>query len=160
MPLTGNRIISGPLTVTGATSLKDTTIDGQLTISGNIYFNGESYITHAEELKVEDDYIILRNGAQTQIQDNSFSGLEFHNYGLSSTGEITSGRLIIDNKGILRVGDIGDEQPLATREETPTDQAVAYWDATTNSFKTDSNVLKSDISKPTKSEKLTLSKSN
>ena len=147
LPLAGDKTISGPLTVTGATSLKDTTIDGQLTISGNIYFNGESYITHAEELKVEDDYIILRNGAQTQIQDNSFSGLEFHNYGLNSTGEITSGRLIIDNKGILRVGDIGDEQPLATREETPTDQAVAYWDSASNSFKTSADLTTSTIAK-------------
>ena len=135
----------GTLTVIGETSLNtNTSVKGNLTVDGNIYLNGDSYITHTEELNIEDDYIILRTGAQTKIGDTEYSGLEFHNY----DGKNNDLRLVVGNDGVARIGDKTRVlQALATREDSPTTNAVAYWDSSTNSFKTDSTLTKSTIAK-------------
>ncbi|MEI6899974.1 MAG: hypothetical protein WCL00_08850, partial [Bacteroidota bacterium] len=39
------------------------------------------------------------------------------------------GLLVFDSGGTARVGDIGSEQPLTTRIETPTNNYIAYWDS-------------------------------
>lgn len=129
----GNVIASTYLPVTGGS------INGNLTITGNITQNGSTYITHAEEVRTTKDYIYLRDGATGSLANNSYSGFEFVKYDGTNNG-----RLVIDNKGIARVGDAGDEQPLATREESPINGGFAKWDSTTNKFITDSNVATAD----------------
>lgn len=143
LPLTGGKTITGTLGVEGDTSLKNTVIDGKLTINGNIYLNGDSYITHAEELKIADDYIILRNGENVPaLTDTEYSGLEFHHY--NNAGDDL--RLVVGNDGVARIGDkTGVLQALATREDKPNANALAYWDSATNSFKTDETLTKSTI---------------
>ena len=48
------------------------------------------------------------------------------------------GRLVIDNTGTARVGDVGDEQPLLTRDETAdlTNGQSLIWDSTSSKAKT------------------------
>lgn len=99
------------------------TITGNLTIKGNITQEGENYITHAEHVKSTKDYIYLREGNTGGLASGSYSGFEFIKYDGTNNG-----RLVVDNKGVARVGDVGDEQPLATREETPTSFGLTYWD--------------------------------
>ena len=136
--------VTGDLIVNGQTTLKNTTVGGDLTITGKIYVDGGVYTTLAEELKIEDDYIILRNGAETGIGPTEYSGLEFHNY----DGNNNDLRLVVGNDGVARVGDKeGTLQALATREDKPNANALAYWDSTTNSFKTDETLTKSTIAK-------------
>ena len=105
------------------------TIIGNLTIEGDIVQNGDQYITSAEQVQTENDYIIMRNGAKGSLGDG-FSGFEIINY----DGSGRSLRLVVDSEGTARVGDIGDEQPLLTREETEdlTDGEVLVWNANTN----------------------------
>lgn len=114
-------------------------INGNLTITGNITQNGSNYITHAEEVRTTKDYIYLRDGATGSLANNSYSGFEFVKYDGTNNG-----RLVVDNKGIARVGDVGDEQPLATREETPTNGGFAKWDSNSSKFITDTNVATAD----------------
>lgn len=106
-------------------------ISGDLTVSGNIYQEGETYETHSQKVYSTNDYIYLREGAKSALTDNKYTGLEFINYDGTNNG-----RLVVDNKGIARVGDVGDEQPLATREETPLTNGYAQWDETNSRFKT------------------------
>ena len=129
----GNVIASTYLPVTGGS------INGNLTITGNITQNGSTYITHAEEVRTTKDYIYLRDGATGSLANNSYSGFEFVKYDGTNNG-----RLVVDNKGIARVGDVGDEQPLATREETPTNGGFAKWDSNSSKFITDTNVATAD----------------
>lgn len=87
------------------------TINGNLTVNGNIIQEGDNYITHAEHVYTEDDYIVLRNNAQTPL--SSYAGFEIQNY----DGNNTTGHLVFDNQGTARVGDTGEEEPLTTRAE-------------------------------------------
>ena len=105
------------------------TIVGNLTIEGDVIQNGDQYITSAEKVETEDDYILMRKGATGSL-GSGYSGFEVENY----NGNGDNARLVVDSEGTARVGDIGDEQPLLTREETSdlTDGEVLVWNATTN----------------------------
>lgn len=104
------------------------TFVGNLTIEGNITQNGEQYITSAEKVETKDDYILMRKGATGSL-GSSYSGFEIEKY----DGE-HNGRLVVDANGIARVGDVGDEQPLLTRQEENelANGDVLVWDSETN----------------------------
>ena len=119
--------------LTGYAQLKESqtftgnqTFIGDLTIEGNITQNGNNYITQAEKVETEDDYILMRKGATGGL-GSGYSGFEIENY----NGAGDNARLVVDGEGTARVGDVGDEQPLLTREETK-DGEVLVWNATTN----------------------------
>lgn len=99
------------------------TIKGNLNIEGNIFQTGDNYITHAEHVYTEDDYIVLREGAQTAM--TGYAGFEIQNY----DGNNTTGHLVFDNTGTARVGDVGYEQALTTRVEANQIEvnSVALW---------------------------------
>ena len=103
------------------------TINGTLTVNGDIVQNGESYETHAEQLFTKNDLIKTRDGAIGGLADNELTGIEAINYDGANNG-----RLAFDSKGVARVGDIGDEQPLLTRDEEAnlTTGQVLVWDGT------------------------------
>lgn len=114
---TGNESKSGNLALTG-----------DLSITGNVTQNGSQYITHAEQVQSTDDYIYLRYGATGALAAGAYTGIEFVKYDGTNDG-----RLVVDNTGTARVGDVGSEQPLLTRAESAsmTTLALMYWDATT-----------------------------
>lgn len=101
------------------------TINGTLTVNGDIVQNGQSYESHAEQLFTKNDLIKTRDGAIGGLSDNELTGIEAINYDGTNNG-----RLAFDNKGVARVGDVGDEQPLLTRDEEAslTTGQVLVWD--------------------------------
>lgn len=121
------------LTVSGAS-----TLNGDLTVNGNITQNGSAYETHAEQVKTKKDYIIMREGATTALADGAYTGIEAVKYDGTNNG-----RLVFDKDGTARVGDVGDEQPLATRAE---DSAMSNgkfvkWNGTTKRIETSSDSI-------------------
>lgn len=110
------------------------TFNGDITVNGNIIQQGENYITQAEEVKTKNDYITLREGAVGGLI--GYAGFEVIKYDGTNNG-----RLVIDGTGTARVGDVGDEQPLATREENPIENGFAIWDKDNFRFKTTTDVL-------------------
>ena len=132
LPLTGGNL-SGNLGITG-----------DLNISGIIYQSGSIYETHAENIYSKNDYIYMRDEAASGLLDGFYSGLEFVKY-----DGVNNGRLAIDSYGVARVGDVGDEQPLATREETPLSNGYAYWDNTNKRFSTKLIPFSEIANKPT-----------
>ena len=133
--ITGNESIAGVKTFTDNAKIgsieKTANLDivGNLNIQGNIVQNGQAYETHAEKVYTTNDYIILRDGAKAGLAIGEYSGLEYIKYDGTNNG-----RLVIDNTGTARVGDIGDEQPLLTRDEKAnlSNGAVLIWDDATN----------------------------
>ena len=121
---------SGDLTNV-VTKTGDQTIDGIKTFIGKIVAdcdiiqNGGNYETHAEQVFTTNDYIVMRDGAVSGLGTGQFSGFQVKKY-----NGVDDGRLVMDNSGIARVGDIGDEQPLATRDEASnmTSGALVKWD--------------------------------
>lgn len=113
---------------TGTTQLTgNANITGNVTVTGNITQNGESYETHAEKIYTENDYIVTRDGAEGALASGDYSGIEVEKY--DGTNNC---RLVVDNLGVARVGDVGDEQPLLTRAESGnlTNGECLIWDAT------------------------------
>ena len=87
-------------------------IDGALTVNGDIIQNGQAYETHAEQVFSQNDLIVTRDGAVSSLPSGGVSGVQVKKY-----NGVNDGRLVMDNTGTARVGDVGDEQPLMTRDE-------------------------------------------
>lgn len=96
---------------------------GQLHIDGNIIQLGSSYETHAEQLYTVKDTIILRDGAIGGLAPGVYTGIVAKKY-----DGVNDGQLVFDNNGWARVGDVGLEQMIATRIDTPTNSFLAIWD--------------------------------
>lgn len=102
----------------------DLTVNGVFYINGNIIQSGTNYETHAENVYTTKDYITLRDGAISGLAPGTYAGLRAKLY-----DGVNDGHLVFDNNGIARVGDVGSEQPLATRIENPTNNHIAYWES-------------------------------
>ena len=102
-------------------------ITGNVNVTGNITQNGSSYETHAEQIFSTKDYINLREGQTGALASGDYSGMEIIKYDGTNNG-----RIVIDNAGTLRVGDVGDEQPLLTRSEEAdlSNGQLFKWDST------------------------------
>lgn len=97
---------------------------GQLHIDGNIIQSGTNYITHAEHIYTTKDLIILRENAIAGLANGAYVGFKAKLY-----DGVNDGHLVFDNTGTARVGDVGSEQPIATRIETPTNGHYAVWES-------------------------------
>lgn len=102
------------------------TINGTLTVNGNIVQNGESYNTHAEKVYTKNDMIITRAGAQGGLASDEVTGIRAEKYDGTNNGI-----LAFDAGGEARVGDEGDTQPLLTRDEKSniSDGQVLVWNS-------------------------------
>ena len=118
-------IPSGDDLVIGVVS--DPVINGDLQVNGDIIQNGSAYETHAEQVYTTKDYIITRDGAISALSAGDYSGFQVKKYDGTNDG-----RLVIDNSGVARVGDVGDEQPLLTRSESAsmTNGNLLQWNGT------------------------------
>ena len=116
----------------------DVTVNGDLTVYGDITQQGAAYETHAEQVFTTDDYIVMRDGALAGLAPGDYSGFQIKKYDGTNDG-----RLVIDNEGIARVGDVADEQPLLTRRESAdlTNGAFLKWDGTNQRAYTDVDKL-------------------
>lgn len=104
----------------------DVNVNGDLNVYGDIIQQGAAYETHAQHVFSTDDYIVMRDGALVGLAVGDYSGFQVKKYDGTNDG-----RLVIDRDGTARVGDVGDEQPLLTRDESAdmTDAAPLVWDA-------------------------------
>lgn len=113
------------------TKTGDQTIDGVKTFIGQIVAdcdiiqNGAAYETHAEQVYSVNDLIVTRDGQITGLAPGDMSGFHVKKY-----NGVDDSRLGVDNTGTMRVGDVGQEQPLATRDEAADMVSGAYvrWD--------------------------------
>lgn len=113
------------------TKTGDQTIDGIKTFIGKIVANcdiiqnGAAYETHAEQVFSKNDYIVVRDDALAGLAPGTYSGLHVKKY-----NGVDDARLVVDNEGIARVGDVNDEQPLMTRDEVAdmTSGNIVVWD--------------------------------
>lgn len=113
------------------TKTGDQTIDGIKTFIGKIVAdcdiiqNGAAYETHAEQVYSVNDYIVTRDGQITGLGPGELSGFHVKKY-----NGVDDSRLGVDSSGTMRVGDVGSEQPLMTRDEVAdmTSGNILSWD--------------------------------
>lgn len=119
------------------------TINGTLTINGDIVQNGSSYETHAEQVYTRDDLIITRDGAVGGLSENEVTGvkaLKYDGTNNSILGVRSDGTAVVgDENGVL--------EPLATRKEDNLMQngKLVKWNSSTLQLETDdgNEVIKS-----------------
>ena len=131
---TGDQIIDGektfndPIVANGGVVFANSGIhvNGTLEVDGDIIQNGSAYETHAEQVFTKNDLIVTREDAIGGIAAGQLSGIRVKKY--DGVSDLNLG---VDSGGIMRVGDLGDEQPLMTRDESAdlTDGAILKWDA-------------------------------
>lgn len=109
------------------------TINGTLTVNGDIVQNGTSYETHAEKLYTSKDLIITRDKAVGGLATGEYTGIKAKKYNGTDDG-----LLVFDANGLARVGDEDNTQPLATRKENSemTNGQYVMWNSTTMQLET------------------------
>ena len=130
---TGDQVIDGektfndPIVANGGVVFANNGIhvNGTLEVDGDIIQNGSAYETHAEQVFTKNDLIVTREDAIGGIAAGQLSGIRVKKY--DGVSDLNLG---VDAAGIMRVGDLGSEQPLATREEeaSMTSGALVKWD--------------------------------
>lgn len=113
------------------TKTGDQVIDGIKTFVGKIVADcdiiqlGGNYETHAEQVYSKNDYIVMRDEAVSGLAPGTYSGFQVKKYNGADDA-----RLVVDNEGVARVGDLNDEQPLLTRDEVAdmTSGNILTWD--------------------------------
>lgn len=134
---TGDQVIDGektfndPIVANGGVVFANSGIhvNGTLEVDGDIIQNGSAYETHAEQVFTKNDLIVTREDAIGGIAAGQLSGIRVKKY--DGVSDLNLG---VDAAGIMRVGDLGSEQPLATREEAAnmTSGALVKWDGVNN----------------------------
>ena len=127
------------------TILKDTEVAGTLTVNGDIIQNGSAYETHAEKVYSKNDLIITRDGAVSGLSAGQYTGIQAKKYDGTNDGQ-----LVFDKDGEARVGDVGDTEPLMTRDEIAnmTNGSLLKWDGTNKKAVCDksADIIPSDAS--------------
>ena len=125
--------------LTGATFTGE--IQGtSMQLSGDLTVDGTMHVIHTEQVWTENDFIYMRSGATSGLGIGQVSGIAAINVDGSGTTAVMG----VTQDGIIRVGWTGDTLvAIAGREDSPIDGGYAYWDNTTNIFKTYD--LRSDV---------------
>lgn len=104
---------------------------GQVLIEGDIIHNGSSYETHAENINTPQSKITLRDNATAGLNIGELAGFLIKKY-----DGVNDGMIVVDKDGVLRIGDVGSLQPVATREESPIAESPMFWDDSAKRLKT------------------------
>ena len=100
---------------------------GTLHVDGNIVQSGSTWETHVNKIYTTGDTITLRDGAVASLGVGEYAGLTIKKY-----DGLNDGSLKIDKDGWVRVGDVGNEQKVATIEESTVDNYIMKYNASTN----------------------------
>lgn len=105
---------------------------GNLTIGGDLTVSGTTTTVHSEELTVADKVITVNAGeAGAGITGSQYAGIEV------DRGSETDYLFVFDEvQDNFRVGISGSLQAVATREDTPIDTRVPYWNESDVRFDT------------------------
>jgi len=107
------------------------TVNGDLVVTGDLTVEGTTTTIESETVTIKDNIIQL-NSNQTGTPPSSLqSGIEVNR------GDLTNYQFIFDEAtDTFVIGEIGDLQPVATRETNPNDDGIAVWDDANARFTT------------------------
>lgn len=158
-----NKIIEGEWDAGPVKAAGDITSTGNLSVAGNAEIGGDLNVAgtittvHSEEITTEENTIELRHDAQVGLIGNETSGIVINNY----DGNNNDAGILLDGSGTLRIGDIGDTEPVATRAESAslTNDNLLKWDADGNRL-VDSGKSLDDITDDIEAAKNSISEIN
>ena len=104
---------------------------GEVLIHGPIVQTGTGHQVDFEKVTTKEQLVELRHGATTGMAIGDLAGFIIKLY-----DGVNDGMIVIDKDGIMRIGDVGDLQPLLTREEAPTNNAPLFFNESTRRAET------------------------
>jgi hypothetical protein len=105
-------------------SITDGRIEGNLLVAGNLTVSGTTFTTQTETVQISDNLMVINHGEVSTGVTEGEAGIEI------DRGQAVNYRFMFDETDdYFVVGISGSEQPVATRETTPTQGYVPYWDA-------------------------------
>jgi hypothetical protein len=108
---------------------------GDLTIAGNLTVSGTTTTVNTAVLDVEDNIITINKNQTGTPETTLLSGIEVER------GDQTNFQFVFqESSDLFKVGQVGDLQAVATREDSPTDKGVAFFNTSTNKFETSDNL--------------------
>lgn len=127
----------------GGISIGDSIIDGDVTITGNLTVQGTETILNTETLAVEDNLIVVNSGMTAAPPAGFRSGIQVIR-GTSPTYEF----VFNEDTQTFSVGEVGDLQPVATREVTPINGGYAIWNDVLKRLDTTTTVAPENLVAP------------
>ena len=125
--------VDGKVSKSGDTITGELQITGNMIVGGDVSVAGTAYITNSETVTTSSNFVIVNDGEVGAGVTNISAGLEIDR---GSEPDYQFAFLETDNT--FKVGEIGDLQTVATREDTPTVDGIAVWNDATYKFDTDS----------------------
>jgi len=111
-----------------------TNVTGNLTVSGDMIVSGTTTTVNTTNLAIADNLVVINSSLVSGTPPaNLIGGLEV------KRGDSPAYRFVYSElTENFRVGNIGSEQAVATREDSPINGGVANWDTASHQFKTTS----------------------
>jgi len=110
-------------------------VDGHTRIAGNLYVDGTSFISMTETVEIEDNLLIINKGESGAGVTAGTAGIQV------DRGSLTDYQFLFDEtQDNFRVGELGSLQAVATREDSPTDTGLAFWNDAQKRFDTDTGL--------------------
>ena len=126
-------------TASGTTNLQNTTT-ANLTVNGNLFVNGTTFTSDTQTILVSANTITLNYGEANSGVTKGYAGI------LVDRGTATKYEFAFDEPTqTFRIGQTGNTQPVATRENSPISNGFAYWDNINYRFDTTNSLSASTI---------------
>jgi hypothetical protein len=108
-----------------------TTVYDDLTVSGNLFVDGTTFVVNNQEVTTADNIIVVNNGEVGPGVTAGSAGIEV------DRGSLTNYQfLFVEASDTFRIGEVGSLQAVATREDSPGNMRVAWWNDTAKRFDT------------------------
>jgi hypothetical protein len=124
--------------LSAASILNNSTLTGTTTVSGNLVVNGTTTTVNSSNVAIQDNQITLNSG-------ETGAGVSLGSAGLTiDRGTSTDYQIIFDETSLsFKIGQTGQLQCVATREDSPIGGAIPVWNSTTNKLDTQSGLTQS-----------------
>jgi hypothetical protein len=108
-----------------------TSVWDDLTVTGNLFVDGTTFTVHNTEVRTADNVITLNYGEPGNGVTDGTAGIEIDR-GSQPNYEF----IFAEQTDTFRIGEEGETQAVATREDNPEDGRMAYWNETERRFDT------------------------
>lgn len=99
-----------------------TVSDGQVTIHGDLAVDGTTFVVNNQEVTTSDNIILVNAGEAGAGVTAGEAGIQV------DRGSLTDYQFLFDESvDLFRIGEIGSLQAVATRQDSPTDAGMAFW---------------------------------
>jgi hypothetical protein len=117
-------------------SSQNALLGGNVTITGNLVVNGTTVTQNATTVEIKDNLLLINNGEVGAGVTSGSAGLEV------DRGTSTNYQMMFrESDDAFVIGEVGSLQAVATREDTPNSNGIAYWNNTNQRFDTTASLV-------------------